>query len=210
VKKNVALLIFLLLLVGGWVTAQQVRVAYVNRANTFTQSNTFTGGLTLTGSIVGNVLLSAPATSPGTIYTLPSLPGSAGYALCIGSTPGAIAYCPPPGIGGGVPTVNQSPASLSFGSVTVSTASAALPVLVGNTGTALLTFTGPPPFQFTGTNSADFSETSNCSATMDAGWACTVSVTFTPTGTGARTAALTINDSATNSPQVVNLSGTGM
>jgi hypothetical protein len=38
---------------------------------------------------------------------------------------------------------------------------------------------------------------------------CTVSVTFTPTATGTRVAVLNVADSATTSPQTVNLTGTG-
>ena len=38
---------------------------------------------------------------------------------------------------------------------------------------------------------------------------CAVSVTFTPSAAGSRTATLSINDNAANSPQTVSLSGTG-
>jgi hypothetical protein len=38
---------------------------------------------------------------------------------------------------------------------------------------------------------------------------CTISVTFTPTATGMRNGKLTVTDSASNSPQMSNLAGTG-
>jgi hypothetical protein len=38
---------------------------------------------------------------------------------------------------------------------------------------------------------------------------CSVMVTFTPTATGTLTGTLTVTDAATNSPQTVNLTGTG-
>jgi hypothetical protein len=41
------------------------------------------------------------------------------------------------------------------------------------------------------------------------GSSCTVSVKFTPVGTGTRTASITLSDNALNSPQIVTLSGTG-
>jgi uncharacterized membrane protein len=43
-----------------------------------------------------------------------------------------------------------------------------------------------------------------------AGGSCSFGVTFKPTATGSRSATLTIGDNATGSPQVVNLTGTGV
>jgi len=60
-----------------------------------------------------------------------------------------------------------------------------------------------------GTNSSDFAKTNNCPSTLGAGATCTVSVTFTPGGAGARSATLNINDTGGASPQTVALSGTG-
>jgi len=42
-----------------------------------------------------------------------------------------------------------------------------------------------------------------------AGANCSISVTFIPTATGTRTGAITISDNASDSPQMVNLTGTG-
>jgi hypothetical protein len=44
---------------------------------------------------------------------------------------------------------------------------------------------------------------------LAAGASCTISVTFKPTKTGARSATLKITDNAAGSPQQVLLSGTG-
>jgi hypothetical protein len=56
----------------------------------------------------------------------------------------------------------------------------------------------------------DFAESDNCfGVTLAVGVTCTVQITFTPTATGKRNGTLTITDNAVNSPQVVNLSGTG-
>jgi hypothetical protein len=62
---------------------------------------------------------------------------------------------------------------------------------------------------FTGTNSGDFSQTNTCGSSVSAGGNCTISVSFTPSASGTRTAALSITDDAENSPQTVNLTGTG-
>jgi acid phosphatase len=45
---------------------------------------------------------------------------------------------------------------------------------------------------------------------LAAGSNCTINVTFTPTATGTRGAALTVTDNASNSPQMAGLSGTGI
>jgi hypothetical protein len=62
---------------------------------------------------------------------------------------------------------------------------------------------------FTGTNASDFAHTDTCGTSVAAGANCTIAVLFTPSASGARTAALSIADNATGSPQTVSLSGTG-
>jgi len=51
--------------------------------------------------------------------------------------------------------------------------------------------------------------TTNCQANLTSNASCSISVTFSPTQTGTRTGTLSVSDSATNSPQVSNLTGTG-
>jgi hypothetical protein len=61
-----------------------------------------------------------------------------------------------------------------------------------------------------GANAGDFSQTSDCQSSLNAGSGCTIQVTFKPTAAGSRTAGLTITSSnASNSPQGVPLTGTG-
>ncbi|HET7215008.1 MAG TPA: SBBP repeat-containing protein [Terriglobia bacterium] len=99
--------------------------------------------------------------------------------------------------------VTVSPTSLSFGDVTVGKVSPAQTVTITNTGTQTLTFNS---FQTGG----DYSQTNTCTSnTLNVGQSCTVSVTFSPTASGARNGALSISDNAAGSPQSVALSGTG-
>jgi hypothetical protein len=63
--------------------------------------------------------------------------------------------------------------------------------------------------RLTGTNPGDFAQTNTCGSSVAAGANCTISVTFTPAASGTRTAAVTVTDNATGSPQTVSLSGTG-
>ena len=104
------------------------------------------------------------------------------------------------------PVVSLSPASLSFGSQNVNTTSSAQVVTLTNSGNASLTISS---IALTGTNVGDFAQSNNCPSTLAAGAFCTISVTFTPTTTGSRSASVTITDNAAGSPQSVVLSGTG-
>jgi hypothetical protein len=108
--------------------------------------------------------------------------------------------------------VFATPSSIGFGNQGVNSTSTAQTVtLANNTGSALdniaITLTGTNPGDFAQTNTCGSSSTAN--GTLSAFQACTISVTFTPTATGADSATLNIADSATNSPQQVALTGTG-
>ena len=105
------------------------------------------------------------------------------------------------------PNVGLSPASVNFGSQLVGATSNPQTVTVTNTGNLDLP---APSIVLTGTNSADFSETNTCAATISPQAACTISVTFTPTLFAVENAGITLTDSAANSPQTVSLSGTGI
>jgi hypothetical protein len=58
--------------------------------------------------------------------------------------------------------------------------------------------------------SGDFAvSATTCGTSLPAKGKCTISVTFTPAAKGTRTGQLSVSDSASNSPQVSNLTGTG-
>jgi hypothetical protein len=109
--------------------------------------------------------------------------------------------------GTGVVPVSVTPSNLTFASQKVGSTSAAKKVTIKNNLTTALTISS---LTFTGANAGDFAESATtCLATLAADASCTVSVTFTPTATGTRVAVLNVADSATTSPQTVNLTGTG-
>jgi hypothetical protein len=107
----------------------------------------------------------------------------------------------PSGGGTSTPTLSANPGSLSFATQALNTTSAAQAVTVTNTGTATATVSA---VSVTG----DFSQTNSC-ASLAAGTACTVNVSFRPTASGTRTGTLTMTSNASNSPTTVALSGTG-
>jgi len=102
--------------------------------------------------------------------------------------------------------VSLSSTSLAFGNQPVQMTSSAQTVTLTNTGGTTLSITS---LNFTGTNASDFAETDTCGGSVAAGANCTIGLLFTPSATGARTAALSISDNASGSPQTVSLSGTG-
>ena len=105
------------------------------------------------------------------------------------------------------PKVSLSATSLSFGTQTVGTTSAAKSATLTNTGTTPLTLTSL-------TISGNFALASGTNACVNgenvaAGGNCIVYVTFKPTAKGAQSGSVTIKDNALNSPQSISLSGTG-
>jgi probable HAF family extracellular repeat protein len=104
------------------------------------------------------------------------------------------------------PAVRLSPLSLTFGDVPVRTASAAQVVTITNSGSAPLTVNR---VTLTGTHARDFSATELAGVTMAPGQSRSISVRFTPAGVGDRTATLSIDSNAPDSPHVVALRGTG-
>jgi FtsP/CotA-like multicopper oxidase with cupredoxin domain len=100
-----------------------------------------------------------------------------------------------------------SPTTLTFGSVLVNSVSGSQTVTVSNAaGAGTLAITG---ISITGVNPADFSQTTNCTAALQAGSTCTINVVFQPRATGARAGALTIA-SSNPTPLSVALAGTGI
>ncbi|MEW1860583.1 choice-of-anchor D domain-containing protein [Streptomyces sp. NPDC088194] len=112
----------------------------------------------------------------------------------------------PSGSGGSTPpssaTLAASPSSLSFGSVAPGISSDPKTVTLTNSGSAAASVSSIAA-------SGDFAQTNTCGSSIAAGGTCTVSVTFKPTATGARTGTLTVTGNASNSPTTVPLTGTG-
>jgi hypothetical protein len=104
------------------------------------------------------------------------------------------------------PVVAFSPTTLTFPSQDIGTTSAPQSIAVTNTGSAGL-FIGSAAVP----NTLDFTEVSDgCSGlTLAPGTSCSVSITFSPTAAGTRSAAFTLTDNAAGSPHTVPLTGTG-
>jgi hypothetical protein len=103
------------------------------------------------------------------------------------------------------PQASFNPSNLHFGSVKVGH-SLTKQVTLKNTGTTTLDIFS---VTVTGTNHADFVPSDGCGTTLAAGNSCVISVTFTPSAKGNRSANLTVTDNALINTQIVPLFGDG-
>jgi hypothetical protein len=104
-----------------------------------------------------------------------------------------------------VPVVALFPNVLSFGQEPVGTSSEPETVLLSNPSPVQVQISG---ITVNGADAADFTETNTCGTKILPGDNCKISVTFTPTASGTRTAAVIISDSALARQQVISLTGT--
>jgi hypothetical protein len=102
--------------------------------------------------------------------------------------------------------VTLSATTINFGSPNVGTSSPALPITLSYIGATLLDISS---IVIQGADAGDFAETDNCSNGPLAPGSCTISIIFSPTATGMRSATLAVTDDGGDSPQTVSLSGTG-
>jgi pimeloyl-ACP methyl ester carboxylesterase len=106
---------------------------------------------------------------------------------------------------GSVPSATLNPSTLAFGTVAVF-ATATGSATLSNTGTATLSGVSAT---VSGQNAGDFSIASDgCTGVLlPPNTSCSVTVSFTPKGTGQRQGSLVVADNATGSPQTIALTG---
>ena len=152
-------------------------------------------GLTLSGDTLSGVPTGSGGSYPFTI-------AATGISGAVGMQSYTVLVAP------GTPRASVSPTSLTFGSVRVGSTSASQTVTLSNIGTGPMTVSAA---SLVGSNFADFRRVADgCTgAVVPVGSNCTVSIAFSPSLRGIRTATLRFSDDASNSPQDVTLSGTG-
>jgi hypothetical protein len=161
----------------------------------FAQTNNCAGSVAPTASCTVNVSFT------------PTAPGNRTGALTLtdnaGNSPQTVTLS---GTGLGA-TASLSASSLTFASQLVGTTSSAQQVTLQNAGNQALSTTS---ISLAGADSGDFSLSQNCGSSLAASASCQISVTFTPTARGTRTATVSLVDNAYDSPQSISLSGTGI
>jgi pimeloyl-ACP methyl ester carboxylesterase len=176
---------------NGALAISSLSVTGANAAD-FAQTNTCGTGVAAGSTCTININFTPTATGSRTAFiTISDNAGAQNIAL---SGTGLI----------NGPAVQLNPTSLSFGIQAVGTTSSARTINVTNVGNVALSITS---ISVTGTNRANFVQTNTCGTSVAVGAACTVSVTFTPSAAGPRTAAVTLKGGA--GTQTVTLDGTG-
>lgn len=189
------------LAVGGTSTARTVTVT-----NRLTTSLTFTsiattGPFAIGTNTCGAGIAANSSCTVGVTFTPAALGAATGtltFTDSANTSPQIVSLS-----GNGTAPVTLSTTSLSFNTTVVGATSSARTVTLTNQQTVALSMTSVAA-------SAGFAVASDtCGASVGAGANCTIGVTFSPAAVGSATGTLTITDSAANSPQTVNLSGTG-
>ncbi len=174
---------------------------------TYDQSSTdnTNGGGQVATVIVGPTV--KPAYKSTTLYEHASVLRLMATGLGVPVLPGAAATAADMGeFFVAAPAVGLVPGSLTFAGQQLNTTSATQPITLTNTGNADLIITSIAA-------SAQYGQTNSCPigpSTLPANATCSINVSFTPTAAGAQAGTITIVDNATNSPQVFNLTGTGV
>ncbi len=109
----------------------------------------------------------------------------------------------------GGPSAKLSGTAFSFGNVQIGSSSAPQMVMLTSNGSQALSVNS---ISVSGADPSKFMETDTCQvpSVLQPTKFCTISVTFTPTGAGPQSASITITDTAPNSPQTVQYTGTGV
>jgi hypothetical protein len=153
--------------------------------------------------------LTTPATCSISVTFTPSAMGARTGSLIINSndktSPLTVGLT-----GTGIePLISASPTSLPFGTQRVRSASGNQVVTITSSGNLPLIISGVG-----NNNTAEFNVTNTCGqlpSTLSPGASCSISATFTPQARGARSATVTINSNALNSPTLqIMLTGTGV
>jgi hypothetical protein len=134
---------------------------------------------------------------------LPTATGSRSGVLTIyGNVSDGQATATLSGTGGAAAAIVLTPVTLTFPSTTINATSQAQNITISNTGATPIALQAPAVL------GADFKITANtCGSSLGPSVGCTVSIAFTPTGSGIRSGTFTITDDS--GTQTASLSGIG-
>ena len=197
-----------------------VNVGATATAQTVTVSNPGTAPLTVTGVSVAGANAAdftqtntcATAVAPGGTCTVsvsftPAASGARAATLAVATNASVQAAAVPLTGTGTAAGASLSATSLTFGTRLLGSPSGSQAVTVTNTGNAPLLVSS---VAVTGANPGDFTQTNTCtSAAIAPAGTCTVSVTFTPSAVGARSASVDLTTNTTPAVRSIAVTGTG-
>ena len=191
-------------------TVTATSTATATRTATATATATSTSGTpTATATATKTATATATATSTSGTPTATATATKTATATATATSTGATATATPTASPTPVAvTLKIKPKSIKFPKTTVGTTSKPKTVKVSNPK-GKKKHPGLPVLIEMITDPGVFMETNNCPASLAAGAACSISMTFKPSGAAKQTGTLTITDNANGSMQKVPLSGTG-
>lgn len=171
---------------------------------------TVTGDFARSGGTCGSTLAASASCTISLTFS-PTAAGARSGTLSIthdGLTTAVPVALSGTGAAAAAPVISLDATSVAFGSQIVNTTSTVRTLTVTNSGNAALNFSA---IGLTGAAAADFSATGGCAVgtPVAAGGSCPLSLRFTPSATGSRSATLTIASDASNGNATVSLAGTG-
>jgi CSLREA domain-containing protein len=181
-------------------TATSTGTPTVTATATPTATATVTSTATPTSTVTATATATATPTATATATPTPTATATATATRTATATATRTATATPTAI----PTPGPftiSPKSVNFGTQKVGTTGSKSVAVTNNGGTTAMIL----GIVITG----DFAQTNTCGANLAGHAICGINVTFKPTAKGTRSGTLTLLDTATNTPQVVNMSGTG-
>ena len=190
--------------IGGTVS-QSVTVSNPNASSiSVTQASTTTGGLTISGATLPMTLAAGQQSTVNIVFspkTSGNISGNVAVMSSASSSPSMVAVSATAVAAQSL--LNASSASLSFGSVAAG-ATSVHSITLWNAGNSNITISS---VSFSGTQ---YSETGVTSGMILApGQSATLDLNYSPTAIGTSNGSVTVVSSATNSPAVIKLSGTG-
>jgi len=198
--------------------AQQVATQSAPQSVTITSSGgapvTFsslvlTGDFTETDNCAGQTLAAGNTCSVQIVFAPTATSARSGQLTIYASVPGGQATVALNGTGTAAAAMVLTPLSLSFAATIVNQTAASQDITISNTGGTSATLSAP----VLSGNTGDFALYANtCGATLAPQTGCTLSITFTPTASGARSATLSITDNAGTASaaiQTASISGVG-
>lgn len=196
--------------VGQTSAGQTVTVRASRTAALSNLAASITGDFSRSGGTCGSSL-TASSSCTVTVAFAPTAAGTRSGSLSIthsGLTTAVPIALSGTGAAASQPTIALDASSFAFGNQTVSTTSGAKTLTVSNTGNAALNFSA---ITLGGAAAADYSATGGCAVgtPVAAGGSCQVTLRFTPSATGSRSATLTLKSDASNGDATVSLGGTG-
>jgi Abnormal spindle-like microcephaly-assoc'd, ASPM-SPD-2-Hydin len=188
--------------------AQTITVNSTGSAPVIFGSLGLTGDFTETDNCAGHTLAIGSSCSVQIVFAPTAIGARSGQLTLYGDVANGQAIVSLNGTGTAAAAIVLTPLTLSFPATIVNQTAASQSITVSNTGGTSATLSAPVL-----SGAGDFAVFANtCGATLAADTGCTLSITFTPTASGARSATLSVTDNAGTSSaatQIASLSGVG-